>query len=398
MAKEFTGTFTGTLTLTETVPPDTETPPEPQPEPPEGLQAIPVAMFSPANLDSQSTPDDPWRERGSWDYWGMTLQKTGPVICMPLACGINPNYSGDAYSWAAPDSIMVNEPNDAWMISMGLNMPEGPSLTDAATGAMDGEWGNAIGSARFGAQFGHGTGENPWDLAGMFQARSHIYLRPGWEETGSWYTWSMGAWGQVPTWATDFAAAFRRCVDVCRNYCATPDMNGDTCQVTVCFNPNGDYSIPAYINLDDHYPGDAHVDACCIDVYDMPMWQGGEGRKGNSRPLLKRSLSDQGGRNARGTPNLSPQERWDQFILPNLQAIDAFAHAHGKAVGVCEWAAGGGAGDNPVFVEGMAAWAASAQSPVAVLGYWSGGPDSGYDGDITKYPLQMDALIRNYGA
>lgn len=376
MTQELTGTFTftGTLVGTGRLTFNAETP---QPEPPAGLQAIPVAMFSPANLDATATPDDPYRERGSWDYWGNSLQKGGPVVAMPLAVGINPNYNGDAYSWAAPDSIIVQDPNPAWMISMGLNMPEGPSLTEAGSGAMDGEWGNAIGSARFGAQFGHGTGSTPWDLDGMFQARSHIYLRPGWEETGSWYTWSMGSPGQVASWAQDFAAAFRRCVEMCRNYCSTPDMNGNTCKLTVCFNPNGDYAVPAAINLDEHYPGDGWVDCCAIDVYDMPQWQGGVDDSGN--------------------PLLSPDERWAQFTLPNLQAIDAFAAAHGKSVGVCEWAAGA-AGDNPTFVDGMAAWAASAASPVAVLGYWSGGPDSGYDGDITKYPLQMAAFIRNYGA
>lgn len=395
----FTGTLTGTFTFDDTAPPDTELPPEPQPEPPEGLQAIPVAMFNPQNFDSEPTPEDPWLEEGSWDYWGTTLEKGGPIIGMPLAVGINPNYGGDAYAWAAPDSIMVEDDNPAWMISMGLNMPGGPSLTDAAAGAMDGEWNNAIGSARFGASYGHSSNpDNPWDTEGMPQARSHILLRPGWEHTGGWYTWGMSAWGQVPTWPQDFAAAFRRCVDRCREHCARLDMHGNTCKLTVIFNPNGDYAHPGYIDLDGHYPGDDHVDVCAIDVYDMPQWQGGEGRKGDNRPLLKRSISDQGGRNARGTPNLSPQERWDQFILPNLVAIDAYAHAHGKGVGVCEWAAGGGAGDNPVFVEQMAVWAASAQSPVAVLGYWSGGPDSGYDGDISKYPLQQDAYVRNYGA
>lgn len=352
---------------------------------PTGLQAIPVAMFAPQNPNST----DPVKATGSWEYWGNQLQKTGPVITMPLAVGVEPNYGGDAFAWVDPTSIMVQDTNPAWMLSVGLNMPQGPTLTEAAASGlalydpgapMDLNWANAAG-ARYGQYYGNPNGTGPgsdYTPSHQRQVRDVLYIRPGWEMTLGQYTWAMDAPGQVSTWAADFKAAFRRCVEVFREVCSRPDVNGKTTKVVAIFNPNGNYWVPAAINLDDFYPGDDIVDCMAIDIYDQPEFQGGYQADGV-------------------TPNLSPIDRFNQFVLPNLQAIDAYAHAHGKSVGVCEWAAGAGGGDNPTYIDQMAAWVGSAQSEVAVMGYWSGGPDSGYDGDITEYPQQEARFIANFG-
>jgi hypothetical protein len=348
-------------------------PPPPPPPPPAGLGAVPIGIFSPLNPNAT----DQFKESGSWEYWGETLLgRATPVITEPLATGINPNYGGDAFGWTDPASIMVQDTNPTWMLQVGLSSPGGPTLTAAATGAMDQDWGNAAGSARFGASYGHSTGANLWDPTGMKQARKVLYARFGWEETGDWNVWGMNAPGQVSTWAADFKAAFDRAATIFRNECAIPDQDGNTCTVIVVFNPNGDYASKG-INLDDHAP--TNWDIAAVDVYDQPKWQGGYQSDGV-------------------TPALDPLTRFNQFILPNLQAIDAYAKAHSKKVGICEMGAGD-SGDNPVFIQQIAAWAASAQSPVGIIGYQNEHrADAGLDTDLEMFPEEKDAFIKAFKA
>lgn len=376
------------------------------PPPPTGLQSIPIAMINVWNgKDTVGPSNDPYQTLGGPVYMAGVLNKTGfqapangGIITMLAGVGVNPNYGGDAFVWSSP-SEPANYGMPNVMVSVGLTAPSGngvPTLNQAAApdsvplgqGPMDGNWQNAAYRCIYGVNAGDVNGSNP--AKDGAPTRTFCIARLGWECTGNWYAWGMNS-PQNPnggTWAADFKQAFRRCAKIFR---AAYAAIGGTCLIV--FNPNGDYSYPAGIDLSGFYPGDDVVDICAIDIYDQPQYQGGL--------------------NASNQPNLAPQDRFNQFVLPNLQAIDAFAKAHGKGVGVCEWGVGAG-GENVPFVNGMAAWAAAAASPVKVLGYWNS--NSGYPGQLTGYapsqpgvtpgwagapaalPNSYAAFIANFGA
>jgi Glycosyl hydrolase family 26 len=86
------------------------------------------------------------------------------------------------------------------------------------------------------------------------------------------------------------------------------------------------------IPLDQWYPGDAAVDIVGIDAYDSGV-----------------------------TPSdLTPGQRWKKLSNESdgLNAVAAFAQAHGKPLSIPEWglapASQGGAGDDPTYVAGLA--------------------------------------------
>jgi hypothetical protein len=322
---------------------------------------VPIAMQSPV---TQTVGVDPWTS------WGQTLKRPGPIIGMPNGVGVGDpgNYQGESYfSFSDPMQPIVTTHFVYFLSSIGLNYkgPGAPTMADAASGTMDQPWGDAAGKTR-GAE-GYG---DPWTFPPLTEVRPSCIIRPGWEMTGDWYSWGMNAPGQLayPDWCTAFKTAYRRCVNLWREIMPTMPSVGS------CFNPNGDY-LTKGVNLDDFYPGDDIVDSIGVDIYDYPQWQGGMQADGV-------------------TPILSPQDRWDQFILPNLQAADAYAAAHGKQVCVPEAGAGEGGGDNPTFVTALAAWCASAQAPVNFIGWWGSG---GYNSNLEDYPQQKAAFIAAFG-
>jgi hypothetical protein len=348
------------------------------------LGTIPIAMYAPQNPNVQNPAAPDWGASGSWEYWGETLLgRPGPIIAMPQAVGINPNYGGDIDVWQGGDLSINTDTTIQWMISVGLSYPGGPTLTAAAAAGvalndasapMDADWANAALSARFGSDTAGIIQNGVWSQANEVQHHSIIYLRPGWEMTGDWYT----AWGRNNAdFDTAFGPAFVRCVEIFRSMYSQPDKNGNTCQVIAVFNPNYDYATVG-INLDSIYPGDAYVDMIALDLYDQPQYQGGLEADGV-------------------TPVLSGAARFAQYCLPPLQAADAYAKTHSKQVGICEFGAGA-AGDNPDFINGVANWASQAQSVVGVLGYWGGNADSGYNSDLDSFPNEKAAFIADFHA
>ena len=99
-----------------------------------------------------------------------------------------------------------------------------------------------------------------------------------------------------------------------------------------------DWSINEYyrpIPFDQWYPGNDVVDIIGIDAYDSGIYQSG----------------------------LSPAQRWQDLVSEpdGLNAVAAFARANGKPMSFAEWGvtptgAGGGAGDDPTYVRGIASF------------------------------------------
>jgi hypothetical protein len=141
-------------------------------------------------------------------------------------------------------------------------------------------------------------------------------LRLGWEANSP----ENYAWSAVPD-PDAYRAAFRRVVGVVRAEAPAARFDwGLTVAVDGAFDARR------------CYPGDDVVDVVGLDVYDM-----------SPQPL-------------------AADERWDwyQCAPGGLDEIAEFAVAHGKPLGVDEWAVASrtwnGGGDDPAFVERFRAW------------------------------------------
>jgi hypothetical protein len=146
----------------------------------------------------------------------------------------------------------------------------------------------------------------------------HAVIRLGHEMNGTWYHDSLG---NDPAQYGAWAAYWARIVTAMRS---VPGA-----RFLFDWNVNAGYrDIP----LDEYYPGDNVVDVIGIDVYDSGM-------PGNPR---------------------DPAERWARLYHEpgGLAQIVTFARQHGKPLSVPEWgvvsAAGGGLGDDPAYVTGLA--------------------------------------------
>ena len=104
-----------------------------------------------------------------------------------------------------------------------------------------------------------------WDstINGIFKAWSsagytNLYLRPGWEMNGDWYSW-----GVTNSNATNFVAAFQHIADLAHNFSGA--------QIKVVWNPNvGDPSNMG-VPVTSYYPGDKYVDIVALDIYGSPI-------------------------------------------------------------------------------------------------------------------------------
>jgi hypothetical protein len=142
----------------------------------------------------------------------------------------------------------------------------------------------------------------------------HTIIRLGWEFNGNWQPWNANA---NPT---AFVAYWQRIVGLMR---AVP---GADFQFEWC--PNIGYGTLA---PDSVYPGDAFVDIIGMDIYDAHY---------NAADEL-------------------PAARWNLFVTESygLQWQVTFAATHNKRISIPEWGCcGNNAGDDPYFIDQMAAW------------------------------------------
>lgn len=184
-------------------------------------------------------------------------------------------------------------------------------------------------------------------------------VRLGWEFNGRWMPWFAG---DDPE---SFKRYWRRTVDVYRR--ASPDFRFDWCPTL------GRKAM----ETDRAWPGADYVDVIGADVYNE-WWNA-------------RSKDDR-------------QARWhDEYIWTpfGLQWQISFARQHGKRISFPEWGTrpesahgGRGGGDDPFFIERMAAWFDAADDLMAYHGYFER-VDVALSGGL--YPRCAEAFKRLFG-
>ncbi|MDB5998308.1 MAG: glycosidase, partial [Rhizobacter sp.] len=123
------------------------------------------------------------------------------------------------------------------------------------------------------------------------------------------------------------------------------------------------------------YPGDAYVDIVGMDVYNQ-TWS---------------------------VPIPTTAQLWQTFLTQEygLNWHRDFAAAHGKAMSYPEWGTGTrpdghGRGDDPLFIQTMAAWIAG--NNVAYHNYWDyAAPDYNAKLSTGQYPQAAQAFKAAYG-
>ncbi len=184
-------------------------------------------------------------------------------------------------------------------------------------------------------------------------------IRLGLEMNGNWNIDSVGGStpGSTVAEGTAWAQTWQQEVTAMR---AVPGAN-----FLFCWCPN---AVVAGTPFSQYYPGNAYVDIIGIDAYDAFA--------NGSQPAIS----------AATTTSLFAQAY-------GLTDITAFAVAQGKPLALGEWGcvlggAGGGLGDDPYYIQGIAAWIAA--NNVAFHSYF----DSNSDNIIplsSSYPLTLAA-------
>lgn len=197
------------------------------------------------------------------------------------------------------------------------------------------------------------------EIAAILVANGHAdaVLRVGWEFNGGWYPWAAA---QDPD---SFVRFWRRI--------ATAMRSVPGARFRMEWTPTlGWQQIPP----DRVYPGDAYVDVIGMDVYNQ-SW--------------KESSN-------------TPESRWSELLTSQygLQWHRDFAKAHGKPMAYPEWGTGTrpdghGAGDDPHFIERMAAWISA--NDVLYQAYWDY-PAADFDGELSgnRQPASAAAFKRQF--
>jgi hypothetical protein len=307
---------------------------------PNNPHQITLAMQGAANPATGTTDLAYWAGQFSMPMFGNTGSYSIPFMCNGIGLqGDWDQFAGDAYTSShMPGSDQSNLFRYYPLIPLGSHPPadsSDPTLAQAASGSFNDSYANAA------VQF-IGTG------------RSSAIWRLMWEWTSDGYPWGYNWPSQDQTnYAANFIGAWQQMRSAVQSVMPNSGF---------VWNLNQDFLTACPI-WQDCYPGDAVVDAIGIDTYDQG-WMN--------------SVTD-------------PLARFNQFTLPGLQAAAQFAAAHGKQFAVCEWGVGEN-GDNPVFVEQMAAFLASCPAPVAYHGYYDVG-----DFDLQNSPQALAALITAFG-
>lgn len=188
------------------------------------------------------------------------------------------------------------------------------------------------------------------------QGQAEAVVRIGWEFNHDWYPWRASAAPQA------WPICWRRIVDSMRG------VAGAQFRFDWCVGWGQGKVDPAEV-----YPGDDVVDIIGMDIYNT-TW--------NPR---------------------TPQERWriKSEGAFGLHWQRAFARAHGKPMSYPEWGTGlrpdgRGGGDDPLFIERMAAWIRS--NDVAYHNYWDfHAPDYKATLSDGSQPAAAAAFLTHFG-
>jgi hypothetical protein len=277
------------------------------------------------------------------------------ITSFAQATGTHPtvalDYLDRVHGWAAMDSAGGMK---AWSGS-GYRLVLGVPIIPADAS------GNAQGSLAGGAA---GSYDGYFSTLGqnlVRQGLSNSVLRLGWEFNGTWFPWSV----QSSSDAANFAAYWRQIVTTMRS------VPGE--HFTFFWNPNA--ISPTGYSPSQAYPGDAYVDYVGTDAYD-DFW---------------------------GSP-FTPQAAWANQLSEQwgLDWLASFAAAHGKAIAIGEWSAsyrsdGHGLGDDPYYVDKMAAWLSANHAAFSDIFSFDTGSESNdlLDG---SFPNALGAFERDFAA
>ncbi len=186
-------------------------------------------------------------------------------------------------------------------------------------------------------------------------------LRLGWEFNGNWFPWSVAN----ATDAANFVSYWRQIVTTMR---AVPGARFE-----FLWNPNA--PSPTSYTPAQAYPGNAYVDYVGTDVYDN-FW---------------------------GKP-FTPAAAWVHQLTQQwgLDWLAAFAVEHDKPVAIPEWSDefrpdGHGLGDDPSFIDNMAAWFVT--NRVAFASVWAYDTSAAYRNNLLDgtFPRALKRFEADFG-
>jgi len=194
---------------------------------------------------------------------------------------------------------------------------------------------------------------------------ANAYLRLGWEFDGYWYAWDA----QTPADEANYAAYFRQIVTAMRS---VPGEN-----FRFVWNPDAGAFTTSGYDVALAYPGSAYVSDIGLDAYDQ-SW---------------------------ATPE-TPTTAWNETTLPSLAAAQQFAAAQGEPLAIAEWGVaispdGHGLGDDPLYINNMAAWMSNPANNVAFESYFDYntmpvGGDVNCDITAGSFPDSLAAFIADF--
>jgi hypothetical protein len=282
------------------------------------------------------------------DYAGQS--DPAGVASFGAATGTHPvlatDYLNKTSGWAAMDGAANVKAwsHSAYRLVLGVSiLPGVGTLAQGATGAYDGYFTTLAQNL-------------------VSDAEANAILRLGWEFNGTWFPWSVATAAD----AANFAAFWRQIVTTMR---AVPGE-----QFKFLWNPNA--PSPTSYTPDQAYPGDAYVDYVGTDVYDN-YWGNGP----FTAPVAwEHQLSQQWG----------------------LDWLASFAARHDKPIAIPEWSDefrddGHGLGDDPSFIDHMAAWFVS--SKVAFADVWCYDSSATYRNDLLDgtFPKALAEFKLDFG-
>jgi len=271
------------------------------------------------------------------------------LVGFGAATGTDPTYAVDYLDktdgWSAMDdaSIAQGWKGTGYRLVLGIPiLPGTGTLAEGATGAYNGYFATLARNL-------------------VSDGEANAILRLGWEFNGSWYPWYVAD----ATDAANFVRFWQQIVTTMR--AATGQ------QFKFLWNASADTGTsytPAQA-----YPGNAYVDYVGTDVYDE-FW---------------------------GSP-FTPAASWSSELTQQwgLNWLASFAAAHGKPIAIPEWSVsvrddGHGLGDDPSFIDNMAAWFVAHQVAFDCIFSFDISGSNRYDITDGTFPASLAAFRAAFG-
>lgn len=216
----------------------------------------------------------------------------------------NDSFDAQTEQWTVQDGMEYGDWNRDLDVAVGgIYKDRGESWADAADGAYDDRWREALRELRSAWKGRDGT----------------LYIRFAHEFNGDWYPWSV-----TGDEVSDFTQAWARFHDLQEEI--LPEHR-------LVFCPNSETTADLDLDWRDAFPGAEEVDVVAVDFYNDWHWVDSE------RDFTKVSRKTDG----KGAPL-------------GLEAHRQFAEDVGKPFAVPEWSSNAEKGDAPEFVEELHQW------------------------------------------